>query len=144
MSSPKLHVNRVFMKLNGYCGNRSFYVNLSEYQTVIQKSHTQQGGRVNLPCVFLTVCKYSHIFFFIYWAVFWYAMQEWNCCSHNTQEQQYKLEELIYALFPLNYANWKASKALAIWCKWYDHCWKLISMCVCCMHAFKKYTAIFY
>lgn len=31
-----------------------------------------------------------------------------------TQEQQHKLEELIYALFPLSYASWKASKASAI------------------------------
>lgn len=54
------------MKLHGYCGNRTLYLILSEYQAVIQKSHTQQGGRVNQPCVFVMVPKYSHIFSFIY------------------------------------------------------------------------------
>lgn len=48
------------MKLNGYCGNSSLYLNLSEYWKVIEKNHTQQGGRMDLPCVFIMLYKYSY------------------------------------------------------------------------------------
>lgn len=112
------HINRAFTKLNVYCGSSCSYLILSEYQ-----SHTEQGGRVNLPCAFVMVWKYSHILFHLLsWPFlsffFWSGMQKRSCSSHNTPEQQCKVKELIYALFPLSHANWKASKALAIWCKW--------------------------
>lgn len=99
------------MKLNDYCGNSRLCLILPEYQPVIQKSHIHQGDRVNIPCVFANTAMDSPSFIKMFFGM--------ECGSEamaprTDRNSKHRLQELIYSLFPLSYANWKASKAFAI------------------------------